>query len=122
MKIFFKVWNILLFIAVAVPAGILFFKAFGFGSLDSGVVGATVTLSSFDILIAVLSLILAVATAIMAVIGLIGSYGKCSITALIVLILNLIMMLLTRNIVFTIVQTVILIVYICLARILQKNQ
>lgn len=122
MKIFFKVWNILLFIAVAVPAGILFIKAFGFLSPDSGSVRPTVTLGGFDILIAVLSLILAVTTVIMAVAGLIGNYGKCSIIALVVLILDLITMLLTRNIVFAIVQIIMLIVYICLAKILQKKQ
>lgn len=122
MKIFFKVWNILLFIAVAVPAGILFIKAFGFGSPDSGSVKITVTLGGFDILIAVLSLILAVTTVIMAVAGLIGNYGKCSIIALVVLILDLLTMLLTRNMVFAIVQIIMLIFYICLAKILQKKQ
>lgn len=122
MKIFFKVWNVLLFIAVAIPAGIIFLKAFGYGLRNLGSVGTTEALVGFDFLIAVSSLILAVTAVIMTVVGLIGNYGKCSILAFVVLILDLITMVLTRNFVVAIVQIVMLIVHICLAKILQKNQ
>lgn len=117
MKIFFKIWNILMFIIVGGPAGILFFKAFGFGSL-SGTIGIT---SDFDVLIASLSLSLVLITLILAILGLKGDYGKCLINAFVVIILDLVIMLLTHNIVFAIVQIIMLALYILLAKILQKN-
>lgn len=117
MKIFFKIWNVLMFIVVGGLASILFMKALGFGSI-SGNIGFT---SSFDVLIASLSLILALVTLIMAILGLKGDYGKCSIIAVVVLILDLVIMLLTHNIVFAIVQSIMLALYILFAKILQKN-
>lgn len=117
MKIFFKIWNVLMFIEVGGLAGILFLKSFGFGSI-SGTIGIT---SGFDVLIASLSLSLALITLIMAIFGLKGDYGKCSIIAIIVLILELAIMLLTHNIVFAIVLSIMLALYIILAKILQKK-
>lgn len=78
-------------------------------------------LTVFDVLIAGLSLILVVATVIMAIIGLADGYQKCSIIAFIVLIFDLVTMLLTHNIVLAILQSIMLVVYIVLAKILQKN-
>ena len=121
MKIFFKIWNVLMFIEVSGLAAILFMKSFGFGSTSSGLVGVTFTLSNFDILIASLSLSLALITLVMAILGLKGDYGKCSIIAFVVLILDLAIMLLTHNIVFAIILSIMLALYIILAKILQKK-
>lgn len=106
-----------MFIAVGGPAGVLFMKAFGFGSL-SGTIGVT---SDFDVLIASLSLGLALVTLIMAILGLKGDYGKCSIIAFVVLILDIVIMLLTHNIVCAIVQSIMLALYILLAKILHEK-
>lgn len=122
MKIFFQIWNVLLFIAIIFPAGIIFLKAFGFASLDSGAVGIAPTLSDRDILVASLTLAQAVTTLIMAIFGFMGKYGTCSITALIVLILDIVTMLFTHNVILLVIQSVMIVAYICIARINHKNQ
>lgn len=118
MKIFFKIWNVFLVITTAVPAALIFMKAFGFGSL-SGNMGLTSTL---DVLVAGLTLAVAVSVLVMAFSGLAGKYGACSVTTVIVLILDLAAMLVTRNIVLGIVQVILLAVGIVLAEKLRKEE
>lgn len=121
MKIFFKVWNILILIANVIPAVILLVSALGLGSLASEARGTTAALGGAVVLIVILSLIPAVATVIMAIAGLKGDYEKCSKIAFAILILDIITIFLSDNKGSAIFQIIMLLVYIYLAKTLQKN-
>lgn len=121
MKIFFKVWNILILIVNVIPAGIVLVGAIGLGSAVAEVGGTTAALGGFAVLTVILSLIPAVATIIMAIAGLKGNYEKCSKIACFILILDIITIFLSDNKGSAIFQIIMLIVYILLAKSLQKN-
>ncbi|MDE6520923.1 MAG: hypothetical protein K2K91_10805 [Ruminococcus sp.] len=121
MKIIFRVWNILILIANVIPAVNLLIRGIGLGSLAAAVGGTTAALGGFAVLIVILSLIPAVATIIMAIAGLKGNYEKCSKIAFAILILDIISIFFADNKVSAIFQIIMLIVYILLAKSLQKN-
>lgn len=121
MKIFFKVWNILILIANVISAASLIASALGLGSFAAAVGGTTAALGGFVVLSVILSLIPAMATIIMAITGLKGNYEKCSKIAFAILILDIIAIFLSNNKGYTIFQIIMLIVYILLAKSLQKN-
>lgn len=121
MKITFRVWNILILIANVIPAVNLLIKGIGLGSLAAAVGGTTAALGGFAVLIVILSLIPAVATIIMAIAGLKGNYEKCSKIAFAILILDIVTIFLSDNKGSAIFQIIMLMVYIYLAKSLQKN-
>lgn len=121
MKIFFKVWNILLLIATIIPAGILLLGALGLGTLATEAGGTTAAYGGFAVLIVILSLIPTVVTIIMAIAGLKGDYEKCSKIAFVVLILDLATVFIADSKGSAIFQIIMLVVYICIAKKLQKN-
>lgn len=121
MKIFFKVWNILLLIATVIPAGILLIGALGLGSLAADAGGTTAALGGFAVLIVILALIPVAATIIMAIAGIKEDYEKCSKIAFAILIFDLISVFFSDNKDSTIFQIIMLAVYIFLAKKLQKN-
>lgn len=121
MKVFFKVWNILLLVVTGIPAGIVLLGALGFGSVAAGVGGSAAALGGFAVLTVILSLIPAVVTVIMAIAGLKGDYEKCSKIAFFILILDIISVFFTNSKGSAIFQIIMLIVYIYLAKSLQKN-
>ncbi len=104
-------------IATAYPATILFLKAFGFGSL-SGNIGIT---SELGILVASFSLAWMVTTAIAVISGFKERYGMCSVIALAALIIDLALMFVTHNIIFAIIEIIMIAVYIIFAAILKKK-
>lgn len=117
MKVFFKIWNIFLFIVTAFPSAIIFLKAFGFWQV-SGNIGIS---STMDILIVSLTLLLIISALIMAILGLIGNYKICLITAFIVLALDIATMLITHNINLAILHPILLVLNIIFAAILKKK-
>lgn len=121
MKIFFKVWNILLLIATIIPAGILLVGALGLGSLAADEGGTTAALGGFVVLVVILALIPSVATVIMAIAGLKEDYEKCSKIAFAILILDLISVFFSDSKGSAIFQIIMLVIYIFLAKKLQKN-
>ncbi|MDE7363293.1 MAG: hypothetical protein K2N27_00170 [Ruminococcus sp.] len=121
MKIFFRVWNILILIANVIPAVNFLMRVIGLGSLAAAVGGTTAALGGFAVLIVILSLIPAIATIIMAIAGLKGNYEKCSKIAFAILILDIITIFLSDNKGSAIFQIIMLVVYIYLAKSLQKN-
>lgn len=121
MKIFFKVWNILLLIATVIPAGILLLGALGLGSLAADAGGTTAALGGVVVLVVILALIPAAATVIMAIAGIKEDYEKCSKIAFAILILDLISVFFSDNKGSAIFQIIMLVIYIFLAKKLQKN-
>lgn len=120
MKVFFKVWNILLLIATAIPAVILLISALGLGALSAEVGGSDGAFGGLTAIFAIIGLIPAAITILMAIAGLKEDYEKCSKLAFYVLVLDVVMLFMSENKGSAIFQIIMLIVYIVLAKKLQK--
>lgn len=120
MKVFFKVWNILLLIATAIPAVLVLIGALGLGAVSAELGGSDGAFGGLAAIFAIIGLIPAVMTIIMAIAGQKDDYEKCSKIAFYVLVLDVVMLFMTENKGSAIFQIIMLIVYIVLAKKLQR--
>lgn len=121
MKTFFKVWNILILISNIISAVIIITAMTKVGSAATELGGPARAIGGVAVFFSIISLLPVVAVIFMAKAGLQQNYDDCMKIGRIVLILDALAIIGSRNIGNAIWQIAVLIVYLCVADKLRKH-
>ena len=121
MKVLFKVWNILILVVNIISVITILTAILGLGKAASDIDGAGRAIGGFALIVGVIGLIPAIITIFMARAGLKDDYEYCTKLAMIILCLDVITVFLSEDKLSGIFQIVLMLVYIYLAKSLQKS-